>query len=461
MKNVSDTLNSIIDRHVDEQIDFLKQLVAVYSVANDDEPEFTFGKKCAEVLDIFLEKSESMGFATKNYEYYVGTTDFNDMDTKLAVICHLDVVPINETGWIHDPFGCEYDEKTGRIYGRGTIDDKGPATAVLYALKAIKESGLPVRHNVRFITGCNEERGSSDMEYYKEHETMPPLVFTPDGDYPVINIEKGMMRINYLKNIKFEHIKSIKGGNVVNAVPENAEAVLTGLDINEVKKYENSKVCVSECKEGIKVAFKGVSIHASTPEKGDNAITGLFELLSKLDLAKDEKEYIDFLSSTFVYGETDGEHLGIKIYDNISGGLTEVLSMIDYDGQKLDMKMDIRYPICTTKEYVFNTICNKCKKSDTVVKIDLANDPHSVDEESDFVQTLLRVYSEQTGEEAYAKAIGGGTYVHEIEGGVAFGAEFPGEENNMHGNDESIRKESLIMNTKIIANAIYELISKD
>ena len=88
---------------------------------------------------------------------------------------------------------------------------------------------------------------------------------------------------------------------------------------------------------------------------------------------------------------------------------------------------------------------------------DIASLPHCVDEDSEFIQTLLSVYEKETGLEGYCKAIGGGTYVHDIEGGVAFGAEFPGEENNMHGNDEHITLESLKLNTKIIANAIYSI----
>ena len=55
------------------------------------------------------------------------------------------------------------------------------------------------------------------------------------------------------------------------------------------------------------------------------------------------------------------------------------------------------------------------------------------------------------------RSIGGGTYVHETENGVAFGAEFPEEDNNMHGADEFIKEESLLLNAEIYANAILML----
>lgn len=451
-----DILNNIIDKNFDSQLSFLKEIVAIDSIGADSLPSKPYGEKCAQVLDVFLKKAESMGFKTKNHENYVGTIEFNSKDTNLGVLCHLDVVPVTAEDWKHDPFGGEIEN--GRIFGRGTIDDKGPATAVLFALKALQESGLDVSSNVRFIVGCDEERGSSDMEYYMKKEKMPPFVFTPDGDYPVINIEKGMLRLKYEKHVNFAHIRSIKGGTVVNAVPASSEAVVLGISADLLRKNAGSNITVSESDDGIHVFYRGTAAHASTPQSGDNAITGLFEYLSKLPLDENEKEFFDFLTKTFVYGETDGEHLGIRMSDEKSGALTEVLSIIDYKDDVFIMKMDIRYPLCITKEEIKEIIKNTLLKSGLSVTAEFENDPHCVDENSDFVKTLLNVYNRETGLEPYAKAIGGGTYVHDIEGGVAFGAEFPDDENNMHGNDESMSLDSLKLNTRIIANAIYEMI---
>ena len=56
------------------------------------------------------------------------------------------------------------------MYGRGTIDDKGPLVASLYAMKAVKESGLPIRNHVRHIIGCDEETGHRCIKYYLTKE---------------------------------------------------------------------------------------------------------------------------------------------------------------------------------------------------------------------------------------------------------------------------------------------------
>ncbi len=446
-------LNEIIDKNFDELLEKLGKIIKIPSVGADALPGMPYGEKCAEVLRCFLEIADKEGFYTKNHENYVGTIEYNDKPVKLGVLCHLDVVPVTEEDWEHEPFAMQIDGE--RVYGRGTIDNKGPAMAVLFALKSIKEAGVELTHNVRFIVGCDEERGSSDLEYYMKKEKMPPYVFTPDGDYPVINIEKGMLRLGFKKNIDLPHIKIIKGGTVVNAVPAQAEAVLTGFDKNKLRSHEN--VSVESCGNDIRIIYKGTAAHASTPSMGENAITGLLEFLSKSELEKSEKEFLSSLSQRFVHKEFDGNHLGIKMSDEKSGDLTAVLSIIDYKENVLNMKMDIRYPVCGAKEDIKEKIKASLYNLDFDIKSDFENLPHCVDEESDFIKTLLKVYHEQTGLEIYCKAIGGGTYVHDIEGGVAFGAEFPGDVNNMHGNDESITLESLRLNTKIIANAIYEI----
>ena len=76
---------------------------------------------------------------------------------------------------------------------------------------------------------------------------------------------------------------------------------------------------------------------------------------------------------------------------------------------------------------------------------------------SELVQSLLRVYEKVKGEKGKCIAEGGITYVHNTKGGVAFGAEFPEENNNMLGADEHISMETFKINLNMYANAIAEL----
>lgn len=83
--------------------------------------------------------------------------------------------------------------------------------------------------------------------------------------------------------------------------------------------------------------------------------------------------------------------------------------------------------------------------------------PHHVPAETPFVQTLLRCYEDWTGRPGKCLAIGGGTYVHELKNGVAFGAAMPGVDNRMHGADEFAVIDDLVTTGKIYAQAILEL----
>lgn len=442
-------INSIIEKNFDSMIPELQKIIAVPSVSSKGSGDMPYGPECCRVLRMFLDMAEDEGFYTNNFENYAGTVEYNEKPVKLGVLCHLDVVPVTEKDWTYPPFGGVVDN--GRIYGRGAVDDKGPAMAVLFAMKALKKAGIDLKHNVRFIVGCDEENGSTDMEYYLSREKMPPLVFTPDGDYPVINIEKGMLRLRLRKNIAFSHILKIKGGTVPNAVPSDAYAI-----VKSISKFpDNENITISEEGENYRVAYKGKAAHASTPESGINAVTGLVKYLCELPLDEDERSVFETVKTAFIHGDFSGKGCGINMSDEKSGALTQVLSTASYKGNTLEFSVDLRYPVSGNKD----DIISKIEKSAVGFELhaDIASLPHCVDEDSEFIQTLLSVYEKETGLEGYCKAIGGGTYVHDIEGGVAFGAEFPGEENNMHGNDEHITLESLKLNTKIIANAIYSI----
>ena len=75
------------------------------------------------------------------------------------------------------------------------------------------------------------------------------------------------------------------------------------------------------------------------------------------------------------------------------------------------------------------------------------------------MKVLNRVYEEYTGLKGGCLAIGGGTYVHGLKHGVAFGAAFPGTDNHMHGADEFAVIDELLASAKIFAQVIVELCS--
>ena len=100
----------------------------------------------------------------------------------------MDVVPVG-TGWDTDPF--EPVVKDGRIYARGSSDDKGPTVAAYFALKLLRELGLELNQRLHLIVGTDEESGWQCMDYYFKYAEMPDYGFSPDAIFPIINGEKG------------------------------------------------------------------------------------------------------------------------------------------------------------------------------------------------------------------------------------------------------------------------------
>ncbi|MDO4864249.1 MAG: Sapep family Mn(2+)-dependent dipeptidase, partial [Ruminococcus sp.] len=361
--------------HKDEMTALLRELVAVPSVQGEAADGCPFGEEPARALAIMLEKCRGYGFAVENVDNYAGSADYGASEPALAILTHLDVVPAGE-GWSSDPFTLTRDGD--KLVGRGAIDDKGPAVAAVFALRAIRELGIPLKKGVRLIFGTNEENGSADLEYYRSKRSLPPMVFTPDGEYPVINAEKGMLRVYF--SAPFDS-GEIHGGTVINAVPS-------------VCSYGAEDYC-------------GKSAHASTPEKGENAITKF------LDLQGTVHPLLASLSALFPHGETNGSSAGLGFSDEISGSMTCVLSMLGTDGGRLRGGIDIRFPLDRTKAEVSDIICGRLREAGFDIDSCEGVEPHCTDADSEFVQALLRVYERVTGEKGRCIAIGGGTYVHE------------------------------------------------
>ena len=333
----------------DELIKSIQGCVQIKSVEEESEGDMPFGQGVNEALKYCLELSERLGFKTVNVDNMIGYAEYGSGDEMIAVLGHLDVVPEGD-GWTYPPYGAEI--HNGKIYGRGTTDDKGPTIGALYALKAIKDLNIPLKRRVRIIFGLNEETGSLCVKHYVEKgEEMPVAGFTPDAEYPIINGEKGIVTGKYLRklNQKGELIlKYIKGGIAPNVVPDYAESeiVLSSDKKGQIKKAaeKTEGIEIEEKENSIIIKSYGVSAHGSTPEKGKNAVTYMMKFLGELDFTGDLKEFIDCFNK-YIGTDLNGEKLGIYLEDDISGKLIFNLGTMNGNENEISMEINIRYPV--------------------------------------------------------------------------------------------------------------------
>lgn len=76
---------------------------------------------------------------------------------------HLDVQPaLLSDGWDTEPFVLT--EKDGKLYGRGSSDDKGPVICWIHAIEGYQTLGIPLPVNIKFVFEGMEESGSEGLD---------------------------------------------------------------------------------------------------------------------------------------------------------------------------------------------------------------------------------------------------------------------------------------------------------
>ncbi|WP_251445325.1 Sapep family Mn(2+)-dependent dipeptidase [Vermiculatibacterium agrestimuris] len=450
-----------------ELISAISRLVAVKSVKGEPTAEAPFGPGPRAALDEAVKLCAELGFSVRDYDHYVGLADMNDKDTQLHILAHLDVVG-EGSGWSTDPYTCV--EKDGVLYGRGVSDDKGPLCAALFAMKAVRDLGLPVTKNARLIMGTDEESGSGDIKYYYAREPYAPQSFSPDADFPLINVEKGQFRpvfgASWPAVMVEPRVSVLSGGFRFNVVPPEASAEVLGLraaDITPlcptVERMSGAMFTVTDMVGGARIHCTGKNAHAASPDDGVNAIQAMLELLSALPLAQCQStRAIRALKERFPLGDTRGKALGIAQKDD-SGELTVNLALMTLSETGFSAQFDARVPVCATVENCVQ-VCEKAlgEAGFTLTGGAQMVPAHVVAADTPLVKTLLECYSAYTGvRDPKPMAIGGGTYVHDIPGGVAFGCDFPGFDPKMHSANEQASVDNLIKSAKIFALAIARL----
>ena len=475
-KEFASFLDTWIPAHKQEILDFLMGLLRIPSVGTEAALGKPFGVEVDNAYRFYLDKAKQMGMKTKDVDGYAIHAEIGSGSEMAMSLTHVDIVPVG-SGWTKDPYG----ELGGEfIFGRGSQDNKGPTAACLYALKALVDSGAPLKRRVRHVVGGNEESGFRCVRHYFEVEEQPTFGFSPDAMFPLVFAEKGSMNII----VSFElgdgggagiHVMQLNGGDRANIVAPGAEAVLKvphGQEAWVVSELTDQTEGARFAAGGpgplefafeqgagtVTVTVTGKGAHASTPHEGTNAITGLAHALGGLGDSLDKFALIAFIAEA---AEIYGKGLNIESSDDVSGRLSCNLGLAkteEKDGKKvLHCTYNIRYPVKADGQELKNRALNCRRPAGITVEVPNVGKTHYTDPESEIVKTLLRVYREETGDNSRPMAIGGGTYAKVIRNGVAFGPGLPGAPELAHQADERITQDDLWFMVRIYARALFAL----
>ncbi len=470
-----------MDTHMDTRIQSIIQdisdIVKYDSSLSAPEKNAPFGIGARKSLDFFLSLAASFGFETKDYDGYAGEVAWGTGE-EFAILVHMDEVPAG-VGWTHDPFGGEKDDAAGRIWGRGTMDDKGPAITVLHAMKALKDEGFVPGRRIKLIAGCNEETGWKCIDYYTTHAHMPDEGFSPDADFPVIYAEKGILQIaahfavpsaasfgmpsgtsagtsSSSSSVPTASVPSasvptaapspvgfsgLSGGTASNMVCAKCEAKAP-LDADRLSALHLTYDAASGT-----VISTGKAAHGSTPEKGVNAIPAMLEYLGLDDICsmlfdtylglaglEDETGPLTF-SPNIISQESKASQKN----KNSEGSADSSAADRKTDGDVISVVCDIRYPASMTEEQIRGIL----DRSGVPYDIVHSQAPLYNDKNGWLISTLCSVYNEVTGKNVQPIAIGGGTYARALKCGAGFGPEEEGENCPLHEPDEYITYEKI------------------
>lgn len=437
----------------EEILEGIRGCVQIESVGGKPEEGAPYGRGPKKALEYALDLGKRLGFEAVNVENKAGYIEMGDGEEMVAVLGHLDVVPAGE-GWSHPPFEAELVD--GVLYGRGVVDDKGPTIGAIYALKAIRDLGIPLDRRIRIIFGTNEERGCDCIKHYvKSGQELPVMGITPDAEYPMIFFEKGMTTvIGGLKNPSQGEIRVLEfsGGTAANIVPMYSRLVLEGeqkIPCAEgvTVKYENGNTVIEA---------EGVGAHASVPQFGVNAAVRLLQAVQVLKTGGDFQKLSDFICHK-IGKETNGKSLDICFQDEETGETTVNLGLFSYTDEEMYLNLDIRYPQNGKNAEVKRKLEQALADYGLELFESRSVDMLYIPRDSVLVRKLMAVYEEGTGKRGEPKAIGGGSYAKMFSNMVAFGPVFPGDAEVAHQPDERVEIEKLMKSIGLTAAAMAEM----
>lgn len=212
-------------------LEFLEKIIQINSV-NPPGNELPVAKEVKDLLDSHHIENELFPFDDNRANLIAwirGEGDPNDPERKvLGLSGHMDVVPVGEAKWKHEPFAAVQED--GKMYGRGTSDMKGGLTALLFAMIELKNEGVSLKGDIKMLATAGEEVGA------------------------------------------------------VGAKRLYSEGHMDDVDALIIAEPTNNEVCIAE--KGVlwlEVTTYGKTAHGSTPHLGINAINHMYHLLHALE----------------------------------------------------------------------------------------------------------------------------------------------------------------------------------
>ena len=390
---------------------------------------------------------------------------------EFGILTHADVVPVVPAEWVVDgqqldPF--KVTRVGDKLYGRGTIDDKGSIATVLYAMKAVKQSKLPLQRGIRLMIETTEETGGDAMKYYRDKTKLPDYNIVLDSKYPAVVAEKGTGAIKAsFADMKTDPqqpaITAMAGAASANAIAQTATATIEAGNaaalaavaeklqaakdgfVASNQQFGQFSVDLVTSANKIDIKVTGTSAHGSRPEEGVNPVPRLALLLQSVLMPAQGQplvqqnqysEAVRYINGVFGM-DYFGKGLNVAYADDFMGPLTISPNLIKPGNGQLEVTANARMPRGKSPEQlkaeVEKGIANWSAAAKVPVKIDysqgnwMARDPKGA-----WLSTLLNIFGDTTGLDAKPVPTAGSTTAKLMPNAINFGPAMPGKKYTAH-----------------------------
>ncbi|WP_243128189.1 Sapep family Mn(2+)-dependent dipeptidase [Clostridium niameyense] len=444
----------------------ISELVKIPSIRDLNTKSYNapFGLDIRNAFDKFIEFGNRDNFKVEDFDGYAIHLECGEGSEIIGILGHLDVVPIfDKEEWDTDPF--QLVERSGYIYGRGVNDDKGPLVAALYALKIIKELDIKFKRRVRLIIGGAEETTWECMEHYFSKNPQPKYGFSPDGDFPIVNGEKGIFYYSFksFKNTDLYGIHNlidIKTNNKQGFVCDYCKVSFLTNNALELREYLKEADYIRVKEREVTAIYSGKNSLSRNPHKGINALFKFGRDLNRIKNLNNKGKSLAKLLDEYFIDSIYGEKVGLQKEDSEMGSTTMCLMDIYYSDTDFEIKFDFRYPKNIKKEFIKRRFEEIATINNLKLSTDKELDFIYVDENSELIKSLKKAYENVIGEEPSLFSKGAASYARVLNEGVAFGPTMPGDTPNSHKSNENIKLETLYKAIEIYCQSIYLLACK-
>ena len=466
--------------------DILRDILALVAVASPSEDRGAVSAALARALAI----AERLGFKVRTAAGgLIGIAEYGgaasgDAAETLGVLAHVDTVPAGDPAtWTRDPLG----EIAGdSVYGRGVVDDKGPLVLCLWAAKAVidaaSDAGIGLKKGLRFIIGTMEEIEWDDIgAFLGAGEALPDYGFTPDGEFPVINREKGYCDVHITFDKKTAdrvgpyELLVLDAGDSENSVPDRARAVVGAGDgdidtliidteaaIASLPDEDRAALSVEASADGtITICAKGRAVHSSLPERGFNALL----CLSRALCAIGDNAPAQFLSRNFS-GDIYARSLGLQTRPEVAegefiGGTTASPDLARTEERSFSLVINLRLAYGQTEKELDDIFRAAAARYGFGYGFRIFMPALFIPKDRPFMGRLLEAYEATTGRKGEFVLAPGTSYAKAMPGIAAYGPIFPGGLDLCHEADERMTVGDLFLAGAIYARAMASILTSD